>query len=1105
MSTNNSQPSQHPRLIGFNPLVSESPRYADNPFASREIALAWLSVLWRLFIGRYDTYACRPLGNGRLLRVPLPLNNDVLWDHVRGNHVIYAYVQHYFQRGVKICVLDVDCHGDGPDEEFHDLARRNFSYLEAIWRRLRELSLPVLLENSDGRGGLHLWMFVDNLSNTEAIAAAAWMASLAEPGDLQVERFPRASVANETKPGLCIRLPGSHHKRYHFSTFWNGENWINGVSALGILNQIQPVSVGGLPEEALRFRAPIPATAELSPLPQQHDWTNRPAPPIDILRQAIGCLREDYYDATRREWLTVGIGLHSCVRTAAQSQEYFEIWKTWSRQAPSRWIENDAVRDWDSFSSGGPFQWQDLLRLAMDEGYEPPTYWHPEYSRHLNHDPTTAVPYESPPLTGEAVRIEVQRQAVLQSRIDSVGGCGVFLDRSGTGSGKSTADLQIAARGHKVLVLVPDHTNVREIEAEATSRGLQVIAYPKRVYGSLDADQSNPPNPEVNCWNPDADRAQSAGLAIQHTVCRDCSHAMRCRGSGYLGAAIRVKDTRASRSSLIVMTHRRAQLTGLTKICRKYGIEYVAVHENLLEFIAPAFSVNAADVRHFLQLLQALYVSPNFVQRLGIIAEPMTTEPSRFARMAYDRQQDDNARLPPQDQEWRQNVRTWVSTAIEILTRLVSALTDDSATANEVNLSEVEFQVCNYPIQDLHGLLWRVRQHDDEQNTMGSSRSPARHPNDNRRRDVGQRNVVRLLMELTAGTVRRLVKVPATTRGPARLIAASRVNMPARIPVWLCDATAELENLRSVMPEVIDRTPAMHVTAHHRLLQLPDFDITRGQSTGPKSTVAKVLRRLLPMFPNKRRICLFCHSNQVDGIRQSQFANVTMIHYFHAGIARGSNSLYREHDWLVILGTPRAGGSATVIDRLVQLGEIDALNAPPEWGKRAIQITDNRRRTRVIEVRGYGHPVWNRAYKSIVEPELKQTIGRARYVLPDGCDVVVVSSQLVASEFLPFRATSLTDAQERTWQACRQIGGTFAPRDIQQFTNISKRTNSSAIGRLVEFGYLSKVEGTAGRNTRYQLAGERQEVRESAVDVVREEEMEEEDEDETDEDETDEI
>ena len=1102
MSIDHGNPAQHPRVIGYTPPVSESPRYADNPFASPDIALPWLSQLWRLFIGRYDTYAHRPLGHGNVRRIPQQLTNDVLWDHLRGNHVIYAYVQHYVQRGVKICVLDVDCHGDIPEDEILDLAQRNFNYFEATWRYLRDLGLPVLLENSDGRGGLHLWMFVENLSNAQAISTTAWMASLVNPGDLNVERFPRGNIADEAHPGLCIRLPGSHHTRYHFSSFWNGENWVDGVAALEMLTEIQPVAASGLPAAALIFQPPIPARSAPSTTAQHRDRSDQAAPPLEVMWAALEHLGEDYY-TPRDKWLLVGMGLHNCARTAGELQQFFRLWAKWSMQAPSLWDHDDAVRDWSSFGERESwFQWQDLLRMAMDEGYQPPAQWHPDFSRHLNHDTTAAVPYEPPPLTGEAVKINVQRQAVLQSRIDSVssaGVAGVFLDRSGTGSGKSTADLEIAARGHRVLVGVPDHANVKEIEAEATRRGLQVIAFPKRVYGGLDADESNPPNPEANCWNPDADRAQSAGLAIQHTVCRNCPHATRCRHSGYLGAVQRAKTTRASGSAVIVVTHRLAQLTGLTKICRTYEIEYVAVHENLLEFIAPAYSVNWADVRRFLQLLQTLCASPDFVQRIGIIREPTTTAPSQFARIAYHRQQEDEARLSLQEREWRQGIRIWVSTAIEILTRLGSVLTDDSATANEVNLSEVEFQVCNYPIQDLHGLLWRVRQHADEQNTRDLSGSTAGQANDNSRREVGQRNVVRLLMELMGGTVRRLVKMPATAKAPARLIAVSGVNLPARIPVWLCDATAELENLRSVVPGVIDLTPAMHVTAHHRLLQLPDFDITRIQQTGPNSTVAKALRQLLPMFPNKRRICLFCHSNQVDRIRQSQFANVTMIHYFHAGIARGSNSLYREHDCLIILGTPRAGGSGTVIDRLVQLGEIDALNAPPEWGKRAIQITDSRGMTRVIAVKGYAHPVWNRAYNSIVEPELKQIVGRARHVLRDGCDVVVVSSHPVAPEFLPFRAISLTGAQERIWQACRQLGGTFAPRDIQQLTNISTRTISQGIARLVKLGYLCKVAGKAGCRTRYQLAGQMQERRESADDGWGEEEDEYQDEYETDE------
>ncbi len=1062
MSTSNVNPSQHPRLIGFIPPVSESPRYADNPFASREIALAWLSAFWRLFIGRYDTYAHRPLGNGRIGRVPRQLSNEVLWDHLRGNHVLYVYVQHHFRRGVKICVLDVDCHGNVSEDELSAKSERNFSYLEAVWRRLRELGLPVLLENSDGRGGLHLWMFVQNLSNAEAITVAAWMDSLVDRGDVNVERFPRGNIADETHPGLCIRLPGSHHRQYHFSTFWNGEGWINGAAALAGLNEIHPVAANELPEEALRFRAPIPPTRALPTTARQHSRANQAAPPLDVIQEALRCLGSDYYDATRDEWLRVGMGLHSCVRTAAELQLFFDLWASWSRQAPARWNPDAAVRDWDSFSDGPDcFQWPSLFRLAMAEGFKPPTCWHPDYRDQLQVDTFNAVPYEPTPPTGEAVSIDVLRQAVLQSRLDSLGQPGIFLDRSGTGSGKSTADLEIAESGCRILVIVPDHLNTNEIAESAEGRGLSVVRYRKRVYGSRDVDQNNPQAAGINCWNPDADRAIAAGLAIEHTVCRLCLHREVCRRDGYRGQ-VEASRRNIGQSAVVLMTHRRAQLIDLSAYCRTHRIDYVAVHESLVEFLGPVYSITLEDLHQFQQLLNVLRRPGQFLNQLGVFGDHLTSNSSQFARtqLAIQSEREGEAH------QRREGLRVWIRHVERIVPRLEETLTQGASTAVEVDLTEMTFPPNNDLIPELHSLFWHANQLNARSESTFQLGSCDRQGMDMTGGDPTL--VFRLLLELTTGKLRRLVRSAGARR--QRLVAVSQMELPSGIPVWLCDATADPEILARIVPGLADRTPLMHVQSHHSVLQVPEYDISRSQRTGPNSTIGKAVRHVLRSYPNKQNICVFCHSNHLEGIRSQLPVRVTSRNYFHSAVARGSNSLFGQHDLLVILGTPRAGGPRSVVDRLIQIGDIDAINEPSEWGSQSFQITDRTRATRVIRSSRYGHPLWNAAYNSIVEAELKQIVGRARPVLFEGSDVVVVSSHLICTEFLEHSELSLTASEDRVWQVCRQFEGSFAARDIRRHVpDLSIRTVSLALQALRKRGYIEYCGTGRRRSTRYQL------------------------------------
>lgn len=125
---------------------------------------------------------------------------------------------------------------------------------------------------------------------------------------------------------------------------------------------------------------------------------------------------------------------------------------------------------------------------------------------------------------GNEIPIEEWREAMHDARIQSLGEPGLYLDRSPTGAGKTTADIAALREAGGGLVVVQTHAQARELETELLMSGIKARAFPRR---SSTGD-------EANCWNEDADRVQSAGLPVSSALCPHCEFRQRCDKSGYL-------------------------------------------------------------------------------------------------------------------------------------------------------------------------------------------------------------------------------------------------------------------------------------------------------------------------------------------------------------------------------------------------------------------------------------------------------------------------------------------------------------------------------------------------------------------------------------------
>src|SRR5205823_2062037 len=119
--------------------------------------------------------------------------------------------------------------GAGDDPE------ANWEMARAVYVAARALGLDVLLLDSDGKGGFHVWIiFANQIPMADAWRLGKFLArdfarfGLAKPP----ETFPRRPRLGGKRIGGLVRLPGLHHTRGHWSRAWDGERWLEGRQAI---------------------------------------------------------------------------------------------------------------------------------------------------------------------------------------------------------------------------------------------------------------------------------------------------------------------------------------------------------------------------------------------------------------------------------------------------------------------------------------------------------------------------------------------------------------------------------------------------------------------------------------------------------------------------------------------------------------------------------------------------------------------------------------------------------------------------------------------------------------------------------------------------------
>ncbi|TWU57677.1 DUF3854 domain-containing protein [Rubripirellula reticaptiva] len=360
---------------------------------------------------------------------------------------------------------------------------------------------------------------------------------------------------------------------------------------------------------------------------------------------------------------------------------------------------------------------------------------------------------------------------------------------------------------------------------------------------------------------------------------------------------------------------------------------------------------------------------------------------------------------------------------------------------------------------------------------------------------------LRLVKAIAAGEICELVvrvdqiknHNDSKTKVHKSICAVRQTVLPITSPVWLADATADRADIESLIGgrSLVDRTPLGELEQLHPIFQIAT-DVKKGTS---KNKVAGIIRGLLPKLQYKR-IGVICHRLHVATVLVEGSGRIVRAEHFFGTASRGSNEWLEQCDCLVVLGTPRVP-PGTIRDRLLKLGLVGAMARPEEETKwendywSATTLSGNRQ---TVRTPAYCDHDWHRAYRQIVQSELRQSIGRGRAVTEKGIPVIVVTTENLGLKLVECDADPLTDSQKKvldvmkdltakgTFEGPEQKGanGTLSYRETNGtdlYKDLIEKCSVNSHAVAMEAGvterYARKILGELARKTFVSRIGER--------------------------------
>lgn len=129
--------------------------------------------------------------------------------------------------------FDIDAHNDQAD------CNANFAVAMRLLDAVNSAGLKAIVEDSNGRGGFHIWVVLDGPIPSELAYRLARLLRT-EADAAGIEAFPKQQSVSSSRPfGNFLRVPGKHHKARppHWSRIYDAVRgtWLEGSAAIEAL------------------------------------------------------------------------------------------------------------------------------------------------------------------------------------------------------------------------------------------------------------------------------------------------------------------------------------------------------------------------------------------------------------------------------------------------------------------------------------------------------------------------------------------------------------------------------------------------------------------------------------------------------------------------------------------------------------------------------------------------------------------------------------------------------------------------------------------------------------------------------------------------------
>jgi hypothetical protein len=331
-----------------------------------------------------------------------PLTRDVLVDHFAAEDARAVCGLHISSPDERclLVVVDIDAHGDPGDDP-----EQNRAFARHVHEEAGRLGFAVLLLDSNGRGGYHVWVLLGQMTPmAQACRLGKYLVrdhrafGLVDPP----ETFPKRPCLSGKRFGGWVRIFGRHHKRPFWTRVWDERcgRWQEGEAAIKLILGTTPVPMDAVavlpPDFSAEPHREGPAGDAPAWRPLEFGHRRR----VRLAEAALSWLRGgevDRYD----DWFATGMSLK------ALGEDGLRLWDAWSRRS-EKYRSGETGDKWETFQTGddggpGMLGLGTLFRRAEAYGFKGHRASR-RWAEYLEHGPGVLDPGEDPDRMADEAR-----------------------------------------------------------------------------------------------------------------------------------------------------------------------------------------------------------------------------------------------------------------------------------------------------------------------------------------------------------------------------------------------------------------------------------------------------------------------------------------------------------------------------------------------------------------------------------------------------------------------------------------------------------------------------------------------------------------------------